>query len=190
MAGDDRLQRLLRRGREDARVHHDERTKPLGSRRRGVGQRRGPVHSDSIFAPRNAKQSSPVQPLERVGCRFGITAPRVHDAALAKVRLQRSWMRLAQFHHRVEHFLLERAKRRALSRMQQLPDPLREKSVGVQVVLFDVQRRVVPLEIARVISAHTMPEDEILRARRRSDGISLHETEPIDGLGKCRGRKQ
>ena len=155
-----------------------------------VRQRGRPVHSDPIFAPRNAKQSAPVQPLQRVGCRFRIAAPRVHDAALAKVRLQRSWMRLAQFHHRVEHFFLERAKRRALSRMQQLPDRLREKSVGVQVVLFDVQRRIVPLEIARVVSANAMPEDEILRTRRRSDGIGLHETEPVDGFGKRRGRKQ
>ena len=74
--------------------------------------------------------------------------------------------------------------------MQQVPYPLRQKSVGVQVVFFDVQRRIVPLEIACAVTANTMPEDEILRARRRSNGIGLHETEPIDGIGNRRRRKQ
>ena len=71
--------------------------------------------SDSIFAPRNAKQASPVQPLQRMGCRFRIAAPRIHNAALAQVGLQSPGMRLAQLLNEVEHLPFERARRRCLS---------------------------------------------------------------------------
>ena len=78
----------------------------------------------------------------------------------------------------------------ASSWMQQLPHRLRQKSVRIQVVFFDIQRPILPLEIACSISADAMPEDEILRARRRSDGIGLHEPEPLDGVRQCRGREK
>ena len=35
-----------------------------------------------------------------------------------------------------------------------------------------------------------MPQDQVLRTRRRTDGIGLYEAEAIDGGGKGRGRKK
>ena len=96
-------------------------------------------------------------------------------------------MRLANCLHVFEHFLLERARRRRLSRMQQLPHRLRQKSVRVQVVFFDVERRILPLEIAGAISDDAVPEYQVLRARRRPNRIGLHESEPIDGSLQRRG---
>ena len=186
MAGDHRLQRLFRRGGEDARVHHDERTQPVRGRRRAVGQRRGVIHPDAVLAPGDPQQSAPMQPLQRVRRRLRVAAPCVDDAALAEMRFERAWVRLAQRRDDLEHFLFECAERRRLTRMKELPHRLRKKPVGIEIVFLDVQRPILPLEIARPISANAMSEDEILRARRRSDGIGLDEPEPIDGVRQRR----
>src|SRR5918996_1197186 len=51
MARDDGLERFLRRRREDAGVHRDERTQPLRRRRCRGWQYRGAVDSDAVLTP-------------------------------------------------------------------------------------------------------------------------------------------
>src|SRR5690242_11802578 len=99
-------------------------------------------------------------------------------------------MRLAQLQYNVEDFPLEHAELCGLPGVQQLPDRLRQEAVCVQIVLFDVERRIVPFEIARAIADHAMAEDEILGASRRADRVGLDETEPFDGGWEGRGREE
>ena len=68
--------------------------------------------------------------------------------------------------------------------MQQLPHLLRDESVRVQMILFDIERLVLPLEVTCAIAGNAVSENEILRARRRTDRISLNESKMIDGVGQ------
>ncbi len=69
--------------------------------------------------------------------------------------------------------------------MQQIPHAPRDEPVRVEVVLLDVEQRVVTLEIAGAISGDPVPQNQILRARRRANGIGLDKAKPIDGALQC-----
>ena len=107
-----------------------------------------------------------MKPLECVRRCFRIAAPRIDDSAPAEVRLENPWVRFAQLDDCFEHLPLECAERRRLSGMQQPPYGFGQKSVGIEVVFFHVERRILPLEVARSITAHAMAENEVLCARR------------------------
>ncbi len=64
--------------------------------------------------------------------------------------------------------------------MEQLPKLARQKSVRVQIVLFDIQRTVVALEISRFVVLHPVTKNQILRPRRRADGVSLDKSHSLD----------
>jgi hypothetical protein len=69
--------------------------------------------------------------------------------------------------------------------VQQIPHAPRDESVRVQVVLFDVERCIVTLEIAGAVSVDPVPENQVLRARGSTNRVRLHEAETIDGALQC-----
>src|SRR6185503_9937752 len=138
------------------------------------------------FAARDAHESPIVKLLQGLSGRLGIAAPGIDDTLAAEVRLEVRRMYLSRRLHDVEHLLFEPAPARAGARVQQVPHTPRHESVCVQVVPFDVERRVVTLEIAGAVSVDPVPENQVLRARRRTNRIGLHEAETIDGALQCR----
>ena len=75
-------------------------------------------------------------------------------------------MHLAQLPHQFVHAPLHRIERARRFRMQQAPRGAGQESVGVEEVLFEIVPRIRRLEIARAIRGYTVPENQILRARR------------------------
>ena len=45
---------------------------------------------------------------------------------------------------------------------------------------MDVEPAVAAFEVAGAVAGHAMPQRQVLRARRRPDGIGLHEAEAIE----------
>src|SRR5438477_8606978 len=66
----------------------------------------------------------------------------------------------------------------------------RHVAVVDEAVLFDVELRVALLDLPRAVIVDAMPQRQILRARRRTNRIRLHETQPLDGVAQRRRRKQ
>jgi hypothetical protein len=60
----------------------------------------------------------------------------------------------------------------------------RQEAVVDERILFDVERLVPCLEIARALSGDAMPQRQVLRARRRADRIGLHEAQPLDSAAQ------
>jgi hypothetical protein len=70
--------------------------------------------------------------------------------------------------------------------MQQTPSVLRHETIGVEKVLLQSELRKPSLQVAHSIIGNTVPQDQILRARRRTDRIGLHEAKCVDGAPQCR----
>ena len=51
----------------------------------------------------------------------------------------------------------------------------REHAVDVQVVLDEAELRVRAVEVARAVAVDALAQDEVGRARRRANGVELHE---------------
>src|SRR5438093_3604955 len=66
----------------------------------------------------------------------------------------------------------------------------RHVAVVDEDVLFDVELRVALLELTGAVLVDAMPQRQILRARRRTNRIGLHESQPLDGVAERRRRKQ
>ena len=68
----------------------------------------------------------------------------------------------------------------------------RHEAVVDEHVLFDLERRIVPLEVAGTVILDAVPQSQVLRTRRGSDRIGLHEAKGVEradseaGAGKLR----
>ena len=120
------------------------------------------------------------QLLEGPRGRLGVAPPGVDLPFASEVRFQFSRVRCAVSANGVEYLLFQFRQAGRLPGMQQPPDRPRKKAVGVQHVLFEIERRVTPLEVACTIPLHPVPQDQILRPRRRSNRIGLDERQPMD----------
>jgi hypothetical protein len=65
-----------------------------------------------------------------------------------------------------------------------------QKAVDEEVVFFEVERFVLGLEVAGVVVDDAMPEDEVLRSRRRANRVCLDEAEALDRGSQRRRRKE
>ena len=57
-------------------------------------------------------------------------------------------------------------------------------------ILLDPERHIVPLQIARPISLHSLPQNQILRPGWRPNRIGLHESHPRQRPPQRRRRKE
>ena len=74
--------------------------------------------------------------------------------------------------------------------MHQAEHAIGDEAVVDEEVLVDVQAGVAALQIARAVVRHTVPQRQILRACRRSNRVSLHETECLERLRQgCRWKQ-
>lgn len=79
------------------------------------------------------------------------------------------------------------------SRMNQFPGGTRHETVGVQIVFLKTKGCIAALQIPAAVIFDTVAQDQVLRAGRTADRISLHETESFErsrqagGLAKRRG---
>src|SRR4029078_2636966 len=78
----------------------------------------------------------------------------------------------------------------SLARVHQRVELARDEAGVDEHVLLDVERGVAPLEIARDVVAHAVPQREVLCPRRRADRVRLDEPEPIERALQRRGREQ
>ena len=107
----------------------------------------------------------------------------MHFAALAHER-----------QHRLRALLFRQTPRRAHdARVHERMVRARQEPVVDEKILFDVERRIAPVEIARAVTGDAMPQHEVLRTRRRADRIGLHEPKAIEratqiGAGKKASR--
>ena len=80
-----------------------------------------------------------------------------------------------------------RAPRRgSAARMHQGLNGARHETIVHEEVFVDVESAVKTLEITGAITSHAMPQGQVLRARRRTDGVGLHEAQAIQrALQRC-----
>jgi hypothetical protein len=88
-------------------------------------------------------------------------------------------MNRASLTHKLEQQLrslsVSPSHRGILSRVHQRIQRARNVPVVDETIFFDVERGIAPFEFAGFIILHSMAEDQILRACRRSNRISLNE---------------
>jgi hypothetical protein len=133
--------------------------------------------------------------VEQMRRRVRRATPVVANRPVRKVRIDVAWVRFAARPHEREHCVrtprLRRAPARAGdARMHQRVRRTGHEAVIDEGVLLDVERLVVPLEIAVAITGDPMAERQILCTRRRADRIGLLEAERRDRLSERRRRKQ
>ncbi len=122
-------------------------------------------------------------------------APIIDDAAVREMRVDVARMHLAALAHELEHGLRALHARGAPARaggarVHQRMVRAWQEAVVDERVFFDVERRVLRLEIACAVAGDAMPERQVLRARRRADRIGLHESEPLDRAAQVARREQ
>src|SRR2546425_12724859 len=96
--------------------------------------------------------------LQCMRCRFGVTAPRVDDSRISKVRFKFSWMHDAELANHIENLLFQSRHASNISWVQELPDRSMNKPVGVKNIFFDIQRCIAALKITRAIPFDPMPQ--------------------------------
>jgi len=111
------------------------------------------------------------------------------------MRVDVARMHLAVLAHELEHRLRTLhaggAPARAWgARMHQRMVRARQEAVVDERVFFDVERRILRLEIAGAVAGDTMPERQVLRARRCANRIGLHEAQPLDRAAQVARREQ
>src|SRR4051812_25745841 len=74
--------------------------------------------------------------------------------------------------------------------MHELVNLARKEAVIDEEILLDAKARVFRFEVARVVVTHTVPQDEVLGARRRADRIGLHEAQARNGTSEGGGPEQ
>ena len=55
----------------------------------------------------------------------------------------------------------------------------RHETIVDEKIFVDAKLRVTPFQIPGTIPLHAVPQDQILRARRRADWIGLHESKVV-----------
>src|ERR1022692_1507759 len=123
--------------------------------------------------------------------------PAVDDAHRAKCLLQLARMRRSVLAD-VGEDSLRKSRMRFLdvpriahgTRVKQAKRVARQDSVDVDELLGQRERRIVFLEIASAIAENAMPQDQVLRPRRRADRIELHESQrPNRAFEIARGKE-
>jgi hypothetical protein len=110
------------------------------------------------------------------------------------MRIHVARMHLAAFADKFQHgpgALVRRRRHeaRAAAWVHQRRHPATDEPIVDEEVFFDWERRVAPFEIAGAIARHAMAQCEILRARRRANGIGLDKAEAIERCGQV-GRSE
>ena len=118
-------------------------------------------------------------------CRFGVTAPGIDHPCVAEMRFQFSRMHYAELANGLENLLLQLRHASDIPRMQKLPGRAGKKTVRVENVLFNIQRSVIPVEIAHAIRTNPVSQYQVLRPGRGPDRIRLHKSKPPDGSFQC-----
>ena len=81
-------------------------------------------------------------------------------------------------------------RRLTTARMHQAEHAVGDEAVVDEEVLVDVEAGVPALQIARAVVRHPVPQRQILRARRRSNRVGLHEPECVERLRQgCRWKE-
>ena len=168
----------------------------LGRQRFGR-QRRGLIDADTVAPSGDTQQAVVVQALQRPRRRLGEPAPAVHRPLAAETLLPGRpgcvgpWSRTKASTsaasspgtcHRPE----VSGSRGCSSRV----GVARHEAVGVEEILLQPEPGEAPFQIARPIAGHTMPQDQILGARRRPNRIGLHEARRADRARQRRRRRQ
>ena len=79
--------------------------------------------------------------------------------------------------------------------MQKLPRGFRQEAIGVEKILFQLERSKVLFQVSGPVIADAVAKDQVLRAGGRTDRVGLNKTQSIDGfaesgLGEERGCKR
>ena len=137
-----------------------------------------------------------MQALQRPRRRLGEPAPAVDRPLAAETLLQVGRVRRTLVAHEGQHLggklarHLPAPRGLRIARMQQPVGFARHEAVGVEEILLQPEPAEAAFQVARPIAGHTMPQDQILRARRRPDRIGLHEARRADRPRQRRRRRQ
>ena len=71
-----------------------------------------------------------------------------------------------------------------------MPGLAGHEPVGVEGVFLQPEPGEAALQVSGPVAAHPMPQDQVLRSRRRADRVRLHEAELAHGLREAGGREQ
>ena len=109
--------------------------------------------------------------------------PVVRDGPMREALMRLSWMNAAALTDECQQVLrsllpCSRPGWRDLPRVHQRRDVSGDEAVVDEDVFLDAKRRIQPLEIAGAVVDGAMTQRQVLRARRRADGIGLHESQP------------
>ena len=112
-------------------------------------------------------------------------APIVSDRPVREVAVDLAWMHRAARADKIQqsaHVSSARRSpgRRTTARMHQDLHRAGHEAVVHEEVLVDVEAGISALEIAGAIARHAMTQREVLRSRRRANGIGLHEAEYVE----------
>ena len=85
------------------------------------------------------------------------------SSALAQVRFQFPWVEVLLIGNNVEYLLLCAGERSPFfSGMEKLPGRHRHEPIGVEVVLFELERAIVPIQVAGPVVDDAMTQNQIL----------------------------
>ena len=143
------------------------------------------VDANAIVASRHAQQSAVVHRIEQLGGGARRSPPIVSDGTVREALVDLPRMSPSSLANEVEDRFRAalpsrgpRSHRRA--RMQQRLDATGQESVVDEIVFFDFEARVSPLEVSRAIVRDAVPQRQVLRACGSPDGIRLDEAERLD----------
>lgn len=159
-----RAQAGLRHRRQDPRDPQHDRAQPLLRINRVTQRRRHLVAAHPADPIGNPQVSVVPQPFQIEGRRRGRTTPPVGDTLVPEMGLHVAWMRHPALAHERQHVghparHHEPAVRssRITARVQVATHPAGDKTVGVEHVLIDVQRRIQPVEITGPVTTDALP---------------------------------
>ena len=163
---------------------------PVGARRVFV---RG-VDANAALAPDDAQQAPVVHLVEQPRRGARRTSPVVRHAAVRETRVHHARVYGALFAHEFEEALhafrsAGRPARGALPRVHQALHRAGDEPIVDEEVLVDVERRIAAFQIPRAVALDAVTERQVLRPRRGTDGVGLHEAQPVQGALQ-RGRRE
>ena len=137
-----------------------------------------------------------MQALQGTRGRLREPAPAIHRPLAAEPLFQIGRVSRSPVAHKGQHLggkvvrHLPAAGSCRIARMQQPVGLTGHEAVGVKEILLQPETTEAPFQISCAISGHTMPQDQVLRARRRPDRVGLHESGVADCPRQSRRRQQ
>src|SRR5262249_48352350 len=108
----------------------------------------GFIDPNTVFATGDTEKTPILQLIQSLRGRFRKTAPGINHTVSTKMALQFSGMNRAKFRHDAQNLAFQRREALGVSRVNPSPDFSGEKTICIQIIFLDIQRRIPTLQIS------------------------------------------